>query len=1680
MSIKNVVEKLFYDNTNYTTPDQATNQASSLEALSTDLYTDSKRFIYELLQNADDSPEQGSTVKVWIKRIGETLIVAHSGKAFNERDVRGLCNVNNGTKKGDASKTGYKGIGFKSVFGQSKEVTVYTNDEYFRFDSFFPFTWQWGEKKEDWERNNNREFIPPWQIIPIYTEHGDVLTPIHQYLQSINAKVATIIKLDDTRGTFQAVQELSENVDMFLFLKNIDEINFEVNGLYKIEINRSENSGVKLITNGEVVARWLVNTIVLDVPPELTSDLEYERNIPEKLLTANNIELTLAAKIGEDGVAELEASEKLIYSYLPTDETKYQFPVLVNTSFLTNANREHLHVDSKWNQWLFKNIAIEIFKWISILVVGEEKFQAYRLIPREVIADELGRHFNEGVNDAINTVEFVLTKNDGLVKVSDTIVDFTYLSEKQFVGEKSIKKALSDLDGARVIHSKYFMINHGFGGRIKSLGAESFEWKDLPKLLKSKSFSCLHSINKNIELIKHLKSLSLNDSIGGVSDEILRGLPFIFDHRNRLNKPTEIYFPTADDNNWDDPGGELAFLHIDIQKWISSVPDMRAWIEQLGVVEKTDVSFITKTIIPNSEIYINRKNAIQAIRDLFNLYKKDELNSNILAQLSDLKLLTNNGSLVAAKKCILSSSYSPRLEIESVLGEDVFVSKMYMDNSRDKDEWKRFFKFLKVSDGISLVTHEKKSCKTVLVANGFREGYFNEDDKKFKPFLSTFTGDEYKNLIVLRFIHQTINNHPLSKQYWHDVINNHSSSELSSPATTFWGNSRKLGRTTGDLVENYTQWVIKSLCVIPVATKECKRSSEVLLNTDEIKDLAGEYLPVFDGVELSDDWRSFFKFRSKLELSDYLELLSEISSDLSVNEKVKESNINRVQLIYRQLLDLSGNWGEMDLEVISEWSCSGLLLNTKNQFSKCTSTKYFIDGNDAVFQGYYEFLNIGAENKQHSNIVVFLNAFKITILRQSDFRLESYKSEDGKELIARLESSLPFFKAWVENENDDPDTLTSLKLLDDRFSLLGIYEAEAIQITYKDLGFSKSVNVHLDGSKLFVTKPWESNKVFLQLPSVLCRYFGLIGHDKKLTFLLRSETCEIKECFEQESIAFPVDVTLRDDKIINEFYSTKIQSSDKVVKTFDEVKTAISNGTSPDFFHISTSDYQKLVFVEGLISRAVSRVIEFLDKLHEYDCANHYEIAPSIIGGVTKNGRDITVVARPSDNDAVLLYYTSEFDVLEYVDSEFWCVDGTNVPQRVTIGHLLRMTKINRIPIANFKFEDQEFEEFVKKKKTVDFEFDPVPSSPYKIAQTISSFANTEGGELVYGITKNGTENQLLGLSTDFRMDEITREAMKMISPLPAITYNWVDLGGKRIFIIKVKKSNEELLIRGQKYIRDGCQTRVEGDDFSCAIESLAVSGYEKTVAIIIGIENYKPRGSGQVQSVKYAEEDALLFKEILLKQFEVDENDIYMYINENALKSDLEYGLSGLFHSLSENDRLVFYYVGHGFHNGTTNYLSTYDTHINNVAETAVSLRKILLDPLLNSKCKSGLVFIDACAKSFKDDGERALISDLDGDDFQLFKSDHPHFATFLSCQPGQSSYSCDELRHGIWTYFLHEALSGRETEVIKSSKYITDRKLSDYLTKCVSFYAKDRHDFEQNPKAILDSTCENVLVEL
>lgn len=1671
MSLKADIEKIFIDNTSYMNPGQAVNQASSLNALSADLYTDSKRFIYELLQNADDSSPNNDGVKVWIKIFGNNLVIAHSGTPFTARDLQGICNINNGTKKSDLTKTGYKGIGFKSVFGQSDKVTIYTKDEYFRFDASYSFEWKWEESKITWENNNDRKFQFPWQIIPIYTEEKEVLESINQFLSKNKANVATIIQMKNATETSLAGQNLSQNLNMFLFLKNICEINFDVSESTIVKIDRTKMDRITLQKGNNSKVDWLVNTVSLIVPNEVKAVLQDERNIPEKLLNTDSIELCLAAKIGNDGITKLSNQEKLLYSYLPTDETKYSLPVLVNTSFLTAANRESLHADSKWNQWLFKSIAIEIFKWISKLVNTEYHFQAYQLIPRETISDELGKKFNDGIKEALKSVPFVVSRKDQLIKIEETIVDFTYLSEKYFIGEEPIKNFIN---ANKTVYPKQFAKKSSFFSELKRLGASCFEWIHLQRFITSPYFKDTHTIAYNIELIKHLKELCESEKATEISTDVLVKLPFIWDHKNHINYPHQVCFPTADDQNWDNTNSELSFLHKELQNWLLKDIEFRHWLESLGVREKTDITYITHNIIPRIESYVTPQNALKTIRDLFSLYKKGDLREGLIGKLSKIRLITQRGSLCPAEDCFLSNFYKSRMEIEEIIENDIFVSETYCLDSLEKDEWKRFFKLMGVHEGIEAIQYRNKLHRTALNDCGLNDNYFETDNKKFTPAFSTFRADYFSDIAIMTYIQLTENNIKFAFKFWTDYIENYPPSIIKAPAVAYWGYEGRPGRTSGDQVENYVPWFIKNIKCIPTVLEKCEIAPSVLLNTTEIKAIVGKYLPVFDGPELVPDWKAFFNFRTRLELVDYLELLVKISLDIDEKGSSRSNNYKRIQSIYSSLLAQCINWSSDDIEEVQNWANNGFLLNTKSQFTKCTSLKYFLDGNEAVFQEQYCFIQLSAENKNNPNLEKLLSYFKVQILKQSEFELIHTQEESCITLMNKLKAIVPYFQIWINSEDSNDTTKDSLENLEHKVDELKLFQAEELKITYSGIDFVKNVNIHFNDTSLFVTIPWNSNSVLLKLSDVLCRYFHLVGHEKKLDFLLRSSADEIQKYFLQEEFYIPEDV-------LEIKYNFDVDSENHKVSSFADIEMAIKEKKiSVEFYHMTKHDYSRREYIEERIPRAVNNVIKHLKGLPEYDCSNIDGIAKSVISGITKNGNEITVVARPSDNDKVLIFYSSEFDVLEYVDAELWCEDGITPPKQITLGQLLKLTGINRIPIKNIDVENAELQILMNQPKSEVLDFNAIPYGAQKIAKIISAFANTNGGTLIFGIKEiSPISNLVVGLSSDFYIANTTKKAISMLSPIPIVTYDWVNNGGESVFIIKTEKSDKDILLDSQKYIREECNSVLE-KKISESSTKLSITSYRKTIAIIIAIENYAIREDNQVQKVKYARNDAYRFKDVLMKSMGLDENDIYMYVDDNALKSSLEYDFTGLFHLLTEDDRLVFYYVGHGFHNGITNFLSTYDMHPLHISETAVSLRKILIDPLLASKCKNALIFIDACAQSFKDENGRRQITDIDDEEIILLTDEFPCYATFLSCQPGQSSYSCDILSNGIWTYHLIKALSGGISEVLYENKYITDRSLKEYLSSSVYEYAKDKLGFNQNPKAILDSSHENVIVEI
>src|SRR5689334_17098304 len=92
----------------------STSLAFTLESNIETVFSSPDKFIFELLQNADDANAEN----IQLNLIGNDLIISHDGAIFNDEDVIRVCDnaKPSGTKSSDINKTGYKGVGFKAVF----------------------------------------------------------------------------------------------------------------------------------------------------------------------------------------------------------------------------------------------------------------------------------------------------------------------------------------------------------------------------------------------------------------------------------------------------------------------------------------------------------------------------------------------------------------------------------------------------------------------------------------------------------------------------------------------------------------------------------------------------------------------------------------------------------------------------------------------------------------------------------------------------------------------------------------------------------------------------------------------------------------------------------------------------------------------------------------------------------------------------------------------------------------------------------------------------------------------------------------------------------------------------------------------------------------------------------------------------------------------------------------------------------------------------------------------------------------------------------------------------------------------------------------------------------------------------------------------------------------------------
>ena len=905
MSKQAFIEALSAECANYNHPRQAEMAANLLDTVSSDIYSESQRFVFELIQNADDS-SQGTENEVYFDFYDNYIVVSHDGKPFTEADIRAITSAGASEKEADPTKTGYKGIGFKSVFGKSNWVGIFSDGYNFRF-----------------EKAHHQTRLP-WQVIPIWTEGTELDSDAVKYLTQEKYQVSTVIYLSETVSLQAELEDLLSNAQILLFLRRVAKISVSVNGVNHYTISKTSASQeaafqrVSLWKNTQEISSWLVKYFdSIPIDAHTRQELKKDEKTPLKLKEAEFTEIAFAARVESDRIRALKGDESLVFTYLPTKVADFAFPFLVNGSFLTNAAREALHEDRIWNQWLIGVVATKLFDWLQELALTSHRFEILQLLPPAFAGTghELKRAFATSAAAAIATQAFIPSNTLSLKKVSEVVIDDTGLASLPFLSAEAVVAFVNLKTGKSFDPDSFANRDLQLMNKLRPLGATFFDADNLEQFFLSDTFTASHQVGDNHALIEYFfKKATKFDSTGEWNYK-LKLIPFIYSDDEELKSPATICFPSL--SSFQTEFGEtVSVINPTVYANLENNADLKNWLESLGIKEPSDTAYLENEILGNIEKCITKDNFQKVTRYLFNQNKKGALSQAHLDKLQDLRLLCSNGKLIAAKDCYLSDLYEPALKLEQVNKLAEYVSAEYKQPQDFNSEWKTFFLKVGVSENISLIHASCRKTDTTGVIEGEYFDLVIKEGKAKNGYPSWITELNHVSLDKIRSSHYA-HKYEFSKLFWEQVFKTVKLDKVQPYALIPWGIYGSKERVT-----NYFHWFLKNVAVFPTTQHTCLKASQVYLNLKEINELAGSHLPVFNySHQLPDDWKTLLNFKSHLELSDYLKILESVAKPVENDGgEVSKAERKRIGLIYNKLAAFVSECSTADKATLHVWS----------------------------------------------------------------------------------------------------------------------------------------------------------------------------------------------------------------------------------------------------------------------------------------------------------------------------------------------------------------------------------------------------------------------------------------------------------------------------------------------------------------------------------------------------------------------------------------------------------------------------------------------------------------------------------------------------------------------------------------------------------------------------------------
>ena len=235
---------------------------------------------------------------------------------------------------------------------------------------------------------------------------------------------------------------------------------------------------------------------------------------------------------------------------------------------------------------------------------------------------------------------------------------------------------------------------------------------------------------------------------------------------------------------------------------------------------------------------------------------------------------------------------------------------------------------------------------------------------------------------------------------------------------------------------------------------------------------------------------------------------------------------------------------------------------------------------------------------------------------------------------------------------------------------------------------------------------------------------------------------------------------------------------------------------------------------------------------------------------------------------------------------------------------------------------------------------------------------------------------------------------------------------------------------------------------FSLNIEHSEI--YDNSWALIVGINKYE-----KVRPLNYAIEDASAIKNMLINDFGFPRSNVNILINSEATQNNIKKQLNALVKSAKDNDRVLFYFAGHGqtetsgLEGKDMGFLLPVEADEENLYLTAIPMDELKRIATM-SKAKHMMFLVDACYGGLAAQNTRSL-QPKDTPNFIDKISNNYSRQIITAGGKSEEVLEKDDWEHSAFTKNLLSGLKGKRAD-LNSDRIITGSEIGMYLIENVS----------------------------